>query len=89
MKQRERRALEIVVIRMPTLAGMEILTRLQAADANALIKIQSRAPPQVQMLLEVMPDIPLFPQHAWSICQQAVGKDIGRSRRSLLKCSSD
>ena len=89
VKQGERRALDIVAIRLPAMACMEILTRLQAADANTLIKIQSWTPPQLQALLEVMPNVPLLPKHARSTCLQTLGKDVGRGVRGCAKCFSD
>jgi hypothetical protein len=89
VKQRERRALEIVAIRLSAVARMEILTRLQAADPYAFVKVQSRAPPQPQPQLEAIPDLPLVPKHAASIRLQAPGNDIGRSVRGRVECFSD
>jgi hypothetical protein len=77
VEQGERRAFEIVAIRMRAMALMEILTDLQAADTNALIEIQSRTPSQLQTLFEAIPDLPVFPEHARSIRLQPLGKDIG------------
>lgn len=89
VKQRKRGALEIVAIRLSALTRMEILARLQAADAHALIEIQSWTPAQLQALLEAIPDLLLFPKHAGSIRLQAPGKDIGRSLRGRYERSGD
>ncbi len=89
VKQRERGALEIVAISLSAMTRMEVLARLQAADAYALIEIQSRTPPQLQALLEAIPDLLLFPKHAGSIRLQAPDKNIGRSLRGRCERSGD
>ncbi|MGH3221401.1 MAG: hypothetical protein ACRDPY_22360 [Streptosporangiaceae bacterium] len=33
----------------------------------------------MQALFEAIPDLPMFPKHAWSIRLQPLGKDIGHS----------
>ena len=82
MKQGKRCVLEIVFIGLPALPLMKVLTRLQAADADALVEIQSRAPPPLKSLLEATPEGSVFPKHARSICQQTLGKNVG----SCLSC---
>lgn len=89
VKQRERRAPEIVAIGSLALVRMEILACLQAADTHAFIEIQSAAPPLLKALLEAAPDVPVLPKHARSIRLQALGNDIGSSLRGCVKRFGD
>jgi hypothetical protein len=63
------------------------LTRLQAADANALVEIESRAPSLLESLLKAAPEVPVLPEHARSARPQAFGQHVGGCLGCLVERS--
>ena len=89
MQQGQRREFGIGSISLLAAALCEVFASFQAADANTLVEIESRAPAPLKALLESMPELPVFPQHAWRICPQALGQYLCGRLRCLPKGSRD
>ena len=69
------------------LALREVLTRLQAADANAFVEIESRAPSLLESLLKAALEVPVLPEHARSVRPPALGQHVGGCLGYLVECS--
>ncbi len=89
MKQRQRRKLGVRAASIPMLALREFLPCLQAADADAFVKIESRPPSLLESVLKAAPEIPVLPQHPRSVVPQAPCQHVGCRLRCLIKSGDD